>query len=104
MIIYYIIINFINIFVLLNFVLARQDEKLFRFFKTKYNRVYKNAKSEQKGFKNFVNNMNKIDELNAELPKYPRKFRAYVMNRYTDLNPEEISEHLRLSITPCEYF
>ena len=103
---------FINIILLLKYADAEfnktkpvvpltKEMALFERFKENYNRVYPNQDLERKGYENFVGNLAVVNELNKE---HPTNVVVYQLNRYADLDPDEIKEHYGIEIRPCKSY
>lgn len=81
--------------------LLSNSTKMFNFYKDKYHRTYKNSTFEKRAYKNFVNNLNRINELNE---KTPGSETFFVLNKYADIDQGDFEEHFALNVTPCMYF
>ncbi|KAL4704960.1 hypothetical protein ACJJTC_013417 [Scirpophaga incertulas] len=69
---------------------------VFNFFKEKYHKHYTNKAEEAEAYENFVKNLNKVTALNGN-PKEVNTI--YTLNKYADINPEEIQEHFALNVS-----
>uniref|UniRef100_A0A2A4IZI2 Cathepsin propeptide inhibitor domain-containing protein n=1 Tax=Heliothis virescens TaxID=7102 RepID=A0A2A4IZI2_HELVI len=96
-----VLIAFIKITLLIKLVKSEDsDTELFEKFKNNYHRVYYNLDSEQKGYLNFVNNLNQVKKLNRE---HPGSVVAYQLNRYADLDPVEVKDHYGIVMLPYDH-
>ncbi|XP_026753485.3 uncharacterized protein LOC113513694 [Galleria mellonella] len=73
--------------------------RLFNFFKTKYNKMYKNKLEEKNSLRNFIDNLNKVAALNE---KVKGNDTLYVINRYADMDPEDFDQHYAISLKTYE--
>lgn len=78
----------------------RNATKLFEYYKTKYNKNYKTEAAHQRGFRNFINNVNKVSALNEKVADNDT---LYIVNMYADQNPKEIQERYAISLKPCKF-
>lgn len=74
-------------------------KKMFNYYKEKYNWSFKNEAEEQRAFKNFNLNVDKINHLNKE---YTDIGTLYKINSYSDLDTDNIREHYAVTIKPCK--
>ncbi|PZC86475.1 hypothetical protein B5X24_HaOG209194 [Helicoverpa armigera] len=97
----FIITALIKITLLIKLVKLEDDPTVFfNRFKNNFHRVYFNPYSEQKGYANFLKNMNEVKKLNEE---HPGRVIAYQLNRYADLDPADIKEHFGIDISPYDH-
>ncbi|XP_059047187.1 uncharacterized protein LOC131842630 [Achroia grisella] len=73
--------------------------KIFDFLKAKYNKLYINKLEEQRAFKNFIDNLNKVSALNEKVTSNDT---FYVINRYADIDSEDFDQHYAIPLTTFE--
>lgn len=74
----------------------------FQEYELDFDKYYENKTVEERSYNNFVNNLLKINELNAKLSDNINNTKSYVVNKYTDANLTELNEYYGLNLKPCK--
>ncbi|KAJ0177274.1 hypothetical protein K1T71_007283 [Dendrolimus kikuchii] len=82
-----------------NFYSESDINKTFDFYKTKYNKAYKSIDEENQARSNFVKNFGLLDDYNE---KNTDKEVVYVLNKFADLDTEQLERQYSITISPFD--